>query len=83
MLFLEHFQSEMLCISNHTACRFAEKRGFFTHFGPGGAVLPPRVLPFFKVETLYSRGTAASGKTTVFLLPFILPIKARWGKDGG
>ena len=24
---LEHFQFEMLCASNHTACRFAEKRG--------------------------------------------------------
>ena len=51
MLFLEHFQFEMLRISNHTAC--------------------------------YSRGTAATGKTTVFLLPFILPEKARWGRDRG
>ena len=26
---IEHFQFEMLCISNHTACRFAEKAQFF------------------------------------------------------
>ena len=25
---LAHFQFETLCVSNHTACRFAEKRGF-------------------------------------------------------
>ena len=25
---IEHFQFETLCISNHTACRFAEKRVF-------------------------------------------------------
>ena len=24
-------------VSNHTACRFAEKSGFSVHFGPGGA----------------------------------------------
>ncbi|MDM8217292.1 hypothetical protein QUW15_14180 [Desulfovibrio piger] len=47
---LEHFQFEMLRISNHTACRFAEKRGFSAHFGPGGAVPPPRVSPFSKVK---------------------------------
>ena len=43
---LEHFQFEMLRISNHTACRFAEKTRFFAHFGPGGAVPPPRLPPF-------------------------------------
>ena len=47
---LEHFQFEMLRISNHTACRFAEKRGFSAHFGPGGAVPPPRVSPFSKLK---------------------------------
>ncbi len=46
----EHFQFET---RNHTACRFAEKACFSVQFGPGGAVLPPRVSPFFfKVETL-------------------------------
>ena len=27
-----------------------QKRGFSAHFRPGGAVLPPRVLPFSKAE---------------------------------
>ena len=49
---LEHFQFEMLCISNHTACRFAEKRGFSARFGPDGAVSPPRVLPFSMAKCL-------------------------------
>ncbi len=47
---LEHFQLEMFCISNHTACRFAEKAGFSAHFGPGGAVPPPRVSPVSKLK---------------------------------
>ncbi|WP_300806907.1 hypothetical protein [uncultured Desulfovibrio sp.] len=95
----EYFQFETPGVSNHTACRFAEKarffrslwagrrcaaasrfaffkgktvwsiislkrlafqtirpvvsrkkRGFSAHFGPGGAVLPPRVLPFSKAK---------------------------------
>ena len=29
-----------------------KKRGFSAHFGPDGAVLPPRVFTFFKGETL-------------------------------
>ena len=51
--FLEQFQFETLRVANHTSCRFAEKRGFSAHFGPGGAVPPPRVFTFFKGETLY------------------------------
>ena len=47
---IEHFQFEMLRISNHTACRFAEKCVFSAHFGPGGAVPPPRISPFSKVK---------------------------------
>ena len=47
---LKHFQFEMLRISNHTACRCAEKRGFSAHFGPGGAVPPPHVSPFSKLK---------------------------------
>ena len=44
-LLLEHVQFETRCVLNHTPCRFAEKRGFSVHVWPGGAVLPPRVLP--------------------------------------
>ena len=47
---IEHFQFEMLRISNHTACRFAEKPRFSAHFGPGGAVPPSRVSPISKVK---------------------------------
>ena len=47
---LKHFQFEMLRISNHTACRFAEKRGFSAHVGPGDAAPPPRVSPFSKLK---------------------------------
>ena len=47
---LEDFQFEMLCVSNYTACRFAEKRGFSAHSGQGGAVPPPRVSPFSKLK---------------------------------
>ena len=46
----EQFQFEMLRISNHTACRFAEKTRFSAHFGPGGAVLPPCVPLFSKAK---------------------------------
>ena len=49
---LEHFRFETLCVSNHTACRFAEKAHFSAHFGPGGAVPPPRVSSFLKVKRL-------------------------------
>ena len=45
---LEHFQFETLCVSNHTACRFAEKRGFSAHFGPGGAVPPSWTISVFQ-----------------------------------
>ena len=45
----EQFPFEMLRISNHTACRFAE-RGFSAHSGPGGAVPPPRVSSFSKLK---------------------------------
>ncbi|MCI7569713.1 MAG: hypothetical protein MSH25_10210 [Desulfovibrio sp.] len=57
---LEQFQFETLRVSSHTACRFAEKRGFSAHFGPGGAVLPPRVFTFFKGEnTLWGKVRAS------------------------
>ena len=44
---IEHFQFEMLCISNHTVCRFAKKR-FSRSLGP--AALAPRVPPFSKAK---------------------------------
>ena len=47
---LEPFPFKTLCGSNHTACRFTEKRGFPAWFGPGGAVAPPRILPFSKTK---------------------------------
>ena len=47
---IEQFQFETLRVPNHTACRFAEKRGFSAHFWPGGAVPPPRGSPFSKVS---------------------------------
>ncbi|WP_299393483.1 hypothetical protein, partial [uncultured Desulfovibrio sp.] len=50
--FIEHFSFATLCASNHTVCRFREKRCFSTHFGPGGIVPPPRVFSFFKGKTL-------------------------------
>ena len=68
---LEHFQFETLRISNHTACRFAEKTRFFrsllagrrcaaaSRFRPGGAVPPPRVSPFSKLK----RSSFEKGKT--------------------
>ena len=46
----EHFQFKMLRISNHTAVVSWEKCGFPAHFGPGGAVSPPRVSPFLKLK---------------------------------
>ena len=46
----EHFPFETLCVSNHTAWRFAEKTRSSAWFGPGGAVSPPRVSSFSKVK---------------------------------
>ena len=54
--FLEHFQFEMLCISNHTACRFAErfaeKARFFRSLLAGRRCAAASRFTFFKVETL-------------------------------
>ena len=35
---IKYFPFEMLRLSNHTACRFAEKHGFFRALSAGGAV---------------------------------------------
>ena len=50
--FLEHFQFEILCISNHTACRFAEKTQFFRSLFVGKRGVAASRFAFFKVETL-------------------------------
>ena len=42
---LEYFQFETRCVSNHTACRFAEKMQFFRQI-LAGRRRAPRVLPF-------------------------------------
>ena len=47
---LEHFQFETRCVSNHTACRFAEKTLFFRLVWAGRRCRPPRVLPFSKLK---------------------------------
>ena len=50
---------ETLCVSHHTAWRFAEKARFSVHFRPGCAVPPPRVLPFSKAKRSLSGYSAA------------------------
>ena len=64
---LEHFLLEMLCISNHTACCFGEKRGF-SALRAAGAAPPPPHFTFFKVETLYSSPTRFIGQAGGILL---------------
>ncbi|WP_300807117.1 hypothetical protein [uncultured Desulfovibrio sp.] len=49
---LEHFQFEMPCISNHTACRCAEKATLFRSLWPGRHSAAASRFTFFKVETL-------------------------------
>ena len=58
----EHFQFEMRSISNHTACRFAEKARFFRSLWAGRRCAAASRFIFFKVETLP-------------ILPFLLPAK--------
>ena len=50
---LEQFQFEMLRISNHTACRFAEKAQFSRSLWAGRRCAAASRFIFFKVETLY------------------------------
>ena len=49
---LEHFQFETLRVSNHTACRFAEKTRFFRSLWAGRRCAAASRFTFFKVETL-------------------------------
>ena len=48
----EHFQFKTLRISNHTACRFAEKTRFFRSRWAGRRRAAASRFTFFKVETL-------------------------------
>ena len=81
---IEHFQFEMLRLSNHTACRFAEKARFFAHFGPCGAGRPAfclfqrqDVLAIRPVRTIVGRRAVRSviGAVVLFL---ILVRRRRW-----
>ena len=49
---LEQFQFEMLCISNHTACRFAEKARFFRSLRAGRRCAAASRFTFEKGEAL-------------------------------
>ena len=48
----EHFQFETLCVSNHTACRFAEKARFFRSLWAGRRCAAASHFTFFKDDTL-------------------------------
>ena len=52
-IFLEQFQFETLRVSNHTACRFAEKARFFRSLWAGRRCAAASRFTFFKGETLY------------------------------
>ena len=51
---LEQFQFETLRVSNHTACRFAEKARFFRSLWAGRRCAAASRFTFFKGETLYA-----------------------------
>ncbi|HIX41399.1 MAG TPA: hypothetical protein H9857_11480, partial [Candidatus Desulfovibrio intestinigallinarum] len=55
------FQFEMLCISNHTACRFAEKTRFFRSLWAGRRCAAASRFTFFKAKTLQIGLRAVSG----------------------
>ena len=48
------FQFEILRISNHTACRFAEKKRFFRSLWAGRRCAAASRFTFFKAKTLYT-----------------------------
>ena len=50
--YLEPFQFETLCVSNHTACRFAEKTRFFRSLWAGRRNTAASHLAFFKGNML-------------------------------
>lgn len=53
---LKFVQFEMLCASNHTACRFAEKVRFFRSLRAGQCCAVASRISFFKGKTLYFFG---------------------------
>ena len=52
VLTLEQFQFETLRVSNHTACRFAEKTRFFRSLWAGRRCAAASRFTYFKGETL-------------------------------
>ncbi|HIX39447.1 MAG TPA: hypothetical protein H9857_01310 [Candidatus Desulfovibrio intestinigallinarum] len=56
-----HFQFETLRVSNHTACRFAEKTRLFRSLWAGRRCAAASRLTFFNVETLYVGSNTTSG----------------------
>ena len=56
---LEHFQFETLCVSNHTACRFAEKTQFFRLLLARRRCAAASRFSSFKVEILYIKNDKA------------------------
>ena len=89
----EHFEFEMLCISNHTACRFAEKARFFRSVRAGRRctarkrknISAPQKerCPAVSIIMTCRRGTAIRALSRAFPFPVILLNKARWGRGGG
>ena len=75
----------MRCVSNHTACRFAEKTRFFRSLRAGRRCVAASRFLFFKDTTLITRrrGTAMRALSRAFPFPVILLNKARWGRGGG
>ena len=49
---LEHFPFETLCVSNHTAWRFAEKTRFFRSLSAGRRYAAASSFVFFKGKRL-------------------------------
>ena len=54
----EHFQFEALRVSNHTACRFAEKARLFRSLWAGRRCAAASRFTLFKVETLQQPQTS-------------------------
>ncbi|MCI7569609.1 MAG: hypothetical protein MSH25_09685 [Desulfovibrio sp.] len=69
---VEQFQFETLRVSNHTACRFAEKTRFFRSLWAGRRCVAASRFTFFKGETLWSN---FSLKRCAF--PTIRPVVSR------
>ena len=74
---LGHFQFEALCVSNHTACRFAEKTRFFRSLLAGRRCAAASRFSFFKVETLYIKNDKARKMSRHFPGLFIQAIIQR------